>query len=62
METQTTHQIPEEILKIKPERNYVISYPDLPDPFSSLYINITKQVNPDESENHLISGMRVVFK
>jgi len=46
---------------IKPERDYVSKYPELPDPSGSLYITITKQVNADESENHLISGMRVVF-
>ncbi|UCF91725.1 MAG: hypothetical protein JSW39_26205 [Desulfobacterales bacterium] len=57
METQNTLHIQE----VKPERDYVSRYPDLPEPSSSLYITITKQENEDGSENHVISGMRVVF-
>ena len=51
-----------QIREIKPERDYVSRYADFPDPSSSLYITTTKQKNADDSENHLISGMRVVFK
>lgn len=61
METQKTLETPDKISEIKPERDYVSNYPDLPNPSSSLYITITKQLNADESENHVISGMRVVF-
>ncbi|MBN1351191.1 hypothetical protein JXJ21_17360 [candidate division KSB1 bacterium] len=56
-QTITITSIPE----IRPERDYVSSYPELPDPSSTLYLNITKQLNDDKSEDHLISGMRVIF-
>lgn len=43
------------------ERDRLTSGGDLPSPDSSLYLTTTVTRNADESENHSVSGMRLVF-
>ncbi len=47
--------------RLPAERDYIASHPAQPDPVSSLYIHRTVKPNADGSENHLVTGMRVVF-
>lgn len=44
-----------------PEREFVKSHLEQPDPASSLFIQRTWTVNDDLSENHVISGVQVIF-
>ncbi|WP_306535230.1 hypothetical protein [Geobacter sp.] len=47
--------------RLPAERDYIVSHPAQPDPASSLYIHRSVKPNADGSENHLVTGMRVVF-
>ncbi len=47
--------------RLPAERDYIASHPAQPDPASSLYLHRTVKPNADGSEDHLVTGMRVVF-
>lgn len=47
--------------RLPAERDFIASHPEQPDPASSLYLHRTVRPNADGSEDHLVTGVRVVF-